>query len=146
MTDEDRWAVGAVRFARRTTRLPEGVAFFRDLVGLPLLLEFEAVGQVGGGAVFGLPGADVVLELVEAAGPVAVDPHEQLVLYLPGRQARDQAVRRLLEAGHVPVEQNRYWDDNDALTFRDPDGREVVFAPWVFGRDAPPARARARRS
>jgi len=32
---------------------------------------------------------------------------------------------------------NQYWPDNDAITFPDPDGREFVFAPWIFG-EAPP--------
>ena len=32
-----------------------------------------------------------------------------------------------------------YWSANGAVVFRDPDGRGVVFAPWVYGRDPDPA-------
>jgi ribosomal protein S18 acetylase RimI-like enzyme/predicted enzyme related to lactoylglutathione lyase len=30
------------------------------------------------------------------------------------------------------------WAANGAVTYRDPDGRAMVFAPWVFGRDPEP--------
>jgi hypothetical protein len=35
---------GAFRIARRTNHFTESVAFYRDLVGLPLLLTFEPRG------------------------------------------------------------------------------------------------------
>lgn len=138
-------AVGAVRFARRTTRLAETVVFYRDLVGLPLLLTFhrEDGPDAFSGAVFGMPGTQVTFELVESDEPVAVDPHEQLVLYFPGGPERDAAVQRLEQAGRTRCAQYRYWTDNDAVTFPDPDGREVVLAPWVYGEAVPPARGEA---
>lgn len=133
--------VGAIRFARGTANLAQCVAFYRDLVGLPLLLTFDRDLHGGpAGAVFALPQADVTFELVEAGGAVVVDRHDQLVLYFAGTDARDHAVGRLTGAGLRPVEQYRYWTDNQAVTFRDPDGREVVLAPWVFGQDPPPSR------
>lgn len=137
-------SVGAVRFARRTTQLAANVAFYRDLVGLPLLFTFEPDDgpDALAGAIFGLPSRRVTFELIASPAPVPVDAHEQLVLYFSGPRERDEAVQRLDAAGHPRCAQYRYWADNDALTYRDPDGREVVFAPWVFGEEPPPARGR----
>lgn len=151
MTQEVGWPdllpVGAVRFARRTSDLAVAVRFYGDLLGLPLLVEFDAHDGPDSfaGAVFGMPGPSVTFEIVESAELVAVDPHEQLVLYLPGLRERDELVGRLQEAGLVPCAQYQYWDDNDAVTFRDPDGREVVLAPWIFGEAPPPARRKTLR-
>jgi catechol 2,3-dioxygenase-like lactoylglutathione lyase family enzyme len=138
--------VGAIRFARRSNHFEETVAFYRDLVGLPLLLTFDAHEPDNfGGAVFGLPDASVNLELVSSEEPVPVDRHEELVLYLGGPDARDEALRRLTDAGLTPCEQYHYWTANESVTFLDPDGREVVFAPWIFGEELPPA-ARKRQA
>ena len=126
MTQEAEWPgllpVGAVRFARRTFDLAAAVVFYRDVVGLPLLVEFAADDgpDAFAGAVFGMPGPAVTLEIVESAEPVPVDPHEQLVLYLPSPRERDEVVGRLTEAGLVPCAQYQYWDDNDAVTFATP--------------------------
>jgi hypothetical protein len=35
------------------------------------------------------------------------------------------------------VQQHPYWEATGAVTYRDPDGREVVFAPFVFGVNEP---------
>ena len=40
---------------------------------------------------------------------------------------------------HPEADVPAYWAANDSLLYRDPDGRAVVFAPWVFGRDVEPA-------
>ena len=71
--------------------------------------------------------------------------HDEIVLYLPGPQARDAAVRRLTESGLEPVTPAQYWIDNDSVAFSDPDGRMVIFAPWIFGQEAPPARLKGLR-
>lgn len=137
---------GAFRIARRTNHFTESVAFYRDLVGLPLLMTFEPHGANDfHGAIFGLPDASATFELVSAAEPVAVDPHEELVLYLPGTEARDAGAARLTEAGHEPVTPYQYWTDNDSVAFADPDGREVIFAPWIFGVEPTPARRKGLR-
>jgi hypothetical protein len=34
--------------------------------------------------------------------------------------------------------QHPYWSARGAVTFLDPDGRRLVFAPWVFGREEEP--------
>lgn len=132
--------IGAIRFARRSTHFAETVRFYRDLVGLPL---YETFGDSYGsnGAIFGLPSWNLTMEILEAVDPVAVDHHEQLCLYFPDQQAQHAALARLREAGVEPVEQHPYWDATGAVTFRDPDGREIVFAPFVFGVNEPESSA-----
>ena len=66
-----------------------------------------------------------------------MDNHEQLCLYFPDQQAQQAAIARLQQAGLKPVEQHPYWEATGAVTYRDPDGREVVFAPFVFGVNEP---------
>jgi hypothetical protein len=41
----------------------------------------------------------------------------------------------LQAAGVEPTSQHPYWAANGGVTYQDPDGREVVFVPWVYGRD-----------
>lgn len=129
-------SIGGLRFARRSSNFAETVRFYRELVGLPLYETFE--GSYGSnGAIFGLPSWNLTMEVVEAVEAVAVDPHEQLCLYFPDRQAQQAALARLRGAGVEPVEQHPYWEAVGAVTFRDPDGREIVFAPFVFGVNEP---------
>lgn len=128
--------IGGLRFARRSSNFDQTVRFYRELVGLPL---FETFGGSFGsnGAIFGLPSWNLTLEIVESVDPVAVDPHEQLCLYFPDRRVQHAAFERLRAAGVEPVEQHPYWEATGAVTFRDPDGREIVFAPFVFGVNEP---------
>jgi hypothetical protein len=67
------------------------------------------------------------------------------VLYLPDADARDTVVKRLTDAGLAPVTPAEYWIDNDSVAFRDPDGRMVIFAPWIFGQGPSPARLKGLR-
>jgi catechol 2,3-dioxygenase-like lactoylglutathione lyase family enzyme len=130
-------SIGAIRFARRSAHFDSTVQFYRDVVGLPLVATFtESYGS--NGAIFGLPGAALTFEIVDAADPVAVDPHEQLCLYFPDPAAQQHATARLTAAGLEPVESHPYWAATGAVTYRDPDGREVVFAPFIFGVNEPP--------
>lgn len=130
--------IGAVRFARRSVNFTAVVEFYRDLVGLPLCATFA--GSYGSnGVVFGLPDSALTFEIVEATEPVPVDGHEQLCLYFPDEAARDAATARLRAAGAAPIESHPYWTATGAQTYRDPDGREVVFAPFVFGVNEPDA-------
>ncbi len=129
-------SIGAIRFTRRSSNFEETVRFYRDLVGLPLYETFE--GSYGGnGAIFGLPSWNLTLEIVESVAPVAVDRHEQLCLYFPDKQAQEAAIARLRAANAEPAQQHPYWAATGAVTYRDPDGREVVFAPFVFGVNEP---------
>ncbi|OBF59153.1 glyoxalase [Mycobacterium sp. 852002-50816_SCH5313054-b] len=128
--------LGSIRFARRSSNFEETVRFYRELVGLPLYETFEA-SYGSNGAIFGLPSWNLTLEIVESVEPVAVDPHEQLCLYFPDRESQRAAVAPLQAAGLAPVDQHPYWAATGAVTYRDPDGREVVFAPFVFGVNEP---------
>lgn len=129
-------SIGAVRFARRSAHFDETVRFYRDLIGLPLCATFkDSYGSTG--AVFGMPGTAVTFEIVEAVEPVPVDGHEQLCLYFSDAEAQQLATKRLRAAGMRPVDSHPYWAAMGAVIYRDPDGREVVFAPFVFGVNDP---------
>jgi hypothetical protein len=133
---EELTSIGALRFARRSAHFDETVRFYRDLVGLPLCATFaESFGSTG--AIFGLPRSNLTFEIVEATEAVAVDSHEQLCLYFPDAAAQQRATARLAESGAKPVDSHPYWAATGAVTYRDPDGREVVFAPFVFAVNEP---------
>jgi hypothetical protein len=89
-----------------------------------------------------MPDAAVQLEIVRArdgGDGLNGDGFEELVLYLDGPATLPEAVSRLRAAGLLPdPNPHAYWAANGALTYRDPDGRAVIFAPWVFGRDPDP--------
>jgi hypothetical protein len=128
--------IGAIRFARRSAHFESTVQFYRDLVGLPLCATFgDSYGSTG--AIFGLPGSALTFEIVKANEPVAVDAGDQLCLYFPDATAQQQATERLSAAGLEPAESHPYWAATGAVTYRDPDGREVVFAPFIFGLNEP---------
>jgi hypothetical protein len=129
-------SIGALRFARRSAHFDETVHFYRDLVGLPLCATFAESFGING-AIFGLPRSTLTFEIVEATEPVAVDNHEQLCLYFPDAAAQQRATIRLAESGAEPVDSHPYWAATGAVTYRDPDGREVVFAPFVFAVNEP---------
>ena len=133
---EELSTIGALRFARRSAHYDETVSFYRDLVGLPLRATFgESYGS--NGAIFGLPESSLTFEIVEAIEPVPVDSQEQLCLYFPDVAAQQRAITRLVAAGIDPVDSHPYWAATGSVTYRDPDGREVVFAPFVFGVNEP---------
>ena len=129
-------SIGSIRFARRSANFDETVRFYRELVGLPL---YETFGESYGsnGAIFGLQSSNLTMEVVQAVDPVPLDHHDQLCLYFPDRQAQQAAVAGLQAAGVQPVQQHPYWEAMGAVTYRDPDGREVVFAPFVYGANEP---------
>ena len=135
--------VGALRVVRWSARYDETVIFYRDTIGLPVLETFhESYGLDG--TILGLPGSPVHLEIVRLAETAkaaeAVHPAhglDQLVFYLPDAAAQERMTARLAAAGVRPVAQIDYWADNGGVTYQDPDGREVVFASWIYG---PPSR------
>ena len=128
---------GAVRFARTSRHYEDTIAFYRDLVGLPVVGEFTAsFGEDG--TIFGLPDTTVQLEIVRAHDDATVGTFDQLVLYLDNTAAVQHATVRLDATGLTPIEPHAYWAANGAVVYHDPDGRDVVFAPWVYGRDPDP--------
>jgi catechol 2,3-dioxygenase-like lactoylglutathione lyase family enzyme len=133
---------GAIRFGRASRHYEMTVAFYRDLVGLPVVGEFTAsFGEDG--TIFGLPDTTVQLEIVREHEASAVAAFDQLVLYLDDAAAVDVATAPLRAAGlAAKPDQHPYWAANGAVTYDDPDGREVVFAPWVYGSVSPADAAR----
>ncbi len=111
---------GALRWARASGHYHDTIAFYRDAVGLPVIGQFTAHSDT------------------DRAGSF-----DQLVLYLDNDDAVTAATVPLLEHGFKPdAAPHPYWAANRAVTFHDPDGRGVVFAPWVYGRDADPVDVR----
>ncbi|HEY4397218.1 MAG TPA: VOC family protein, partial [Acidimicrobiia bacterium] len=134
--------VGALRVVRASAHYDATIAFYRDLVGLRVVDEFH--GSYGeDGTIFGMPGTETHLEIVRAQPPApAVDAFDQLVFYLPDQAAVDEATSRLRAGGVRPeAKQHPYWEENGGTTFRDPDGRGVIYVSWVYGRDPQPSDA-----
>lgn len=129
---------GAVRFAHVSQHYEASVAFYRDLVGLPVVDEFTAsFGEDG--TIFGLPGTALQLEIVRARQEAPPPVFDQLILYLDSPDAVETATGPLRDAGFSPEPLlHPYWAANGAVLYRDPDGYDVVFAPWVYGRDPDP--------
>ena len=127
--------VGAVRVGRTSAHYDKTVQFYRDLVGLPVLESFKAsFGEDG--TIFGLPDTSTHLEIVRSSEPaVPVDRIDSLVFYLPDTAARERLVARMAAVGLEAASQHPYWQANGGVTYRDPDGREVVFVSWVYGAD-----------
>jgi GNAT superfamily N-acetyltransferase len=131
----DHLSRGAVRWSLRSIRYEATVRFYRDLVHLPVLAEFSSsFGEDG--TILGLPRASAHLEILrEPSGDTSAVGHDEIVLYLDGVGAVATATAALREAGIAPdPEGHPYWVANGATSYRDPDGRALVFAPWVFGR------------
>ncbi|MDT4997120.1 MAG: hypothetical protein QOD45_1188 [Pseudonocardiales bacterium] len=135
---------GALRWAHASGHYHDTIAFYRDRVGLPVIGEFtDSFGEDG--TIFGLPDPATQLEIVRARSDTDyAGSLDQLIFYLDDDDAVLAATASLLEHGLMPDEApHPYWKANRAVTFHDPDGRSVVFAPWVYGRDPDPADALA---
>lgn len=118
-----------VRVARRTVRLEECTAFYRDVLGLPVIASFRDHDGYDGD-VLGLPDARVQLELVRTPSGAALpsqDDEDALVLYVEDLQP----LRERLEHGGVAVRsaENPYWQRSGAFVVHDPEGRSVLLAP-----------------
>jgi catechol 2,3-dioxygenase-like lactoylglutathione lyase family enzyme len=131
---------GGLRWVRSSAHYEETVAFYRDLVGLPVVDSFaSSYGEDG--TIFGLPDYHVHMEVVRAHdADTPPGRFDQLVFYLPDPNAVSAATAALRHHGHRPDDEaHPYWAANGALVFLDPDGRGVVYAPWVYGRMPDPA-------
>jgi catechol 2,3-dioxygenase-like lactoylglutathione lyase family enzyme len=129
-------SIGAIRFGRTYYHYSETVRFFRDLVGLPLYEQFE--GSYGeNGSIFALPTSAFTFEVVQGTEPTPVPAYDALCLYFPDQEAQRAAMSRLEAAGVLPSESHPYWAATGGVTYRDPDGRQVVFAPFIYGTNEP---------
>jgi hypothetical protein len=130
---------GALRLVRSSTHYDDTVAYYRDLVGLPVVESFR--GSYGeDGTIFGLPDTTTHMEIVRSNQIEArADRFDQLVFYLTDGDALAQAIAPLLRAGMTPdPAPHPFWQANGAVVFFDPDGRGVVYAPWIFGMQPDP--------
>jgi hypothetical protein len=67
-----------------------------------------------------------------ADGRGVVRPGGCRLWHLLQPEDREQMQARLAAAGARPVAQIGYWQANGGVTYQDPDGREVVFASWIY--------------
>jgi hypothetical protein len=78
-----------------------------------------------------------IVRVREPAGPV--NRFDQLVFYLADEPSQQDVMARLAAHGLQPaLQQHPYWQANGGVTYHDPDGRGVVFASWIYGRDLQP--------
>jgi catechol 2,3-dioxygenase-like lactoylglutathione lyase family enzyme len=131
---------GAIRIGRASVHYDETIAFYRDVIGLPVIGEFKDSFGEDDGTIFGLPDTSLQIEIIRAhLGSGRADTFDQLVLYLDDAAAVTTATAELRRRGYQAERaQHPYWQANGAETYRDPDGRDVVYAPWVYGRDPEP--------
>jgi catechol 2,3-dioxygenase-like lactoylglutathione lyase family enzyme len=125
----------ALRWTWAGRHYEDTISFYRDAVGLPVIDDF--VGSFGeDGTNFGLPDTGTLLEVVRAR-PDQQDrgSFDQLVFDLDDPAAVTAATAPLLERGYGPdPEPHPYWRANGGITYRDPDGRAVVFALGLQAR------------
>lgn len=135
-----------VRIARPTRDLGRALAFYRDLVGLPVVASFEDHDGYSG-AILGLPDRDVQLELVfHGSVEPAPTAEDQLVLYLGSTDEVAERAASITRAGHDPrPTANPYWARNGAIAFVDPDGYWLILSPLMpSGGGGSPRRVRSR--
>jgi hypothetical protein len=127
-----------LRWARSSSHYDDTIGFYRDVVGLPVIGEFNSsFGEDG--TIFGLPDVGTQMEIIRGHSTEDRGTFDQLVLYLDDAEAVKAATAPLRERGFSPdPDPHPYWRANGAVLYRDPDGRVLVFAPWVYGRGPDP--------
>jgi len=123
-----------LRVARPTDSLEEVVRFYTEGLGLSRLGSFED-HEGFDGVMLGVPGAPYHLEFTRKHGHLAGPAPTQdnlLIFYLPDAAEWQEAVDRMLGAGHQPVASFNPYGDRAGRTFQDSDGYRVVLqsAPW----------------
>jgi catechol 2,3-dioxygenase-like lactoylglutathione lyase family enzyme len=117
-----------LRIARPSDDLDALLPFYRDGLGLDLILRFED-HEGFDGIVLGREGCPYHFEFTRAKGHRAGRAPSQdnlLVFYMPDEAQWRRAVERMRDAGFAPVPSfNPYWD-RQGQTFEDPDGYRVV--------------------
>ena len=123
--------IAAVRVARQTDHLDDVVAFYRDVVGLPVIGRFEDHDGYDG-VMLGMPGEAVHLEFTTHAAGSPGQPggaDDLLVMYVDADTIDGITERARAVGSPVEAAENPYWSREGAVLLRDPDGRRVVIAP-----------------
>lgn len=114
------------RVARPTDNLKEVLEFYRDGLGLEVLVSFDHLGYEG--HILGRKGSGYHLEFLHQHGHKfgkAPTQDNLLVFYMPDAEWK-VAVERMQKHGYGPVKpHNSYWDEK-GKTFEDIDGYRVV--------------------
>jgi catechol 2,3-dioxygenase-like lactoylglutathione lyase family enzyme len=121
--------VSQVCFTRATRNLESLLGFYRDGLGLEVLYRFDDDAGPAG-AMIGLPGRGLHLELLRANVADCAPPskHNVMVLHLPQQADVAALAARLRERGCVPVAPVNPWWADRAVVFEDPDGWPVVLS------------------
>jgi catechol 2,3-dioxygenase-like lactoylglutathione lyase family enzyme len=121
----------AVRVARPSRNYDAVVAFYRDLLGFPVVASFAAHDGYAG-TVFGLPDRRFQLEVTQHVGglPLPTPTSEDLlVVYYADETSRAAVENRLENSDVAPASlENPYWAKVGARGYVDPDGWVVVLA------------------
>ncbi len=123
--------IEAVRVARQTDRLPAVVAFYRDVVGLPVIGGFDDHDGYTG-VMLGVPGEAAHLEFTthSSGSPGQSGGEDDLLVIYADRDGVQAAVARAEAAGVEAVPAvNPYWGGVGGVVLLDPDGRRLVLVP-----------------
>ena len=119
-----------VRISRPTNQLAALMRFYRDGLGLEILLEFTSDAAGYGGVVFRLPETRIHLEFCTHihgfTDPRPPTKENLLVLYISKPDQVIQLEQRMSQLGFPSVPAtNPHWDKG-GVTFEDPNGWRVV--------------------
>jgi len=123
--------IDTVRVARQTDRLAEVVAFYRDVVGLPVIGGFDDHDGYTG-VMLGAPGEAVHLEFTTHVQGSPGEPggaDDLLVLYCDPDGVGDVVARAEATGVAEVAAENPYWAGVGGVVRLDPDGRRLVLVP-----------------
>ena len=126
---------GVHHVALQVRALGPMVAFYREVLGLPVLVEHRGEDGQLRSVWMGLPGAFLALETVAAPAPARQPFRNQapgwFLLALRIAAADRARVRTELERAQVPVEHETRW----TLYVRDPEGNRLALSHHPDGAD-----------
>ena len=117
------------RVARHTNDLEPIIDFYRDILGLEIIGEFNNHSNYDG-VFFGKEGLDWHLEYTTSSESADHKPDKDdlLVFYVDSEKEYIKLKERFNNNGISPVvPKNPYWKEN-GLTYKDPDGFRIVIS------------------